>query len=144
MSDTGLVEANLRKGENAVKQQLGEKSERCERSRPTAPRLSVGQQEVLLEWSRSFLQPKGGLWWRRLSPCSPQSPCRADLHVQPQRSLWHSSGSSLEEDAAYGDSPLEQPQARAAAHGEEPMEQQEGWRSCCPWGLMLEQCGPDK
>lgn len=128
-----LGEANLRKRENAVKQQLGEKSERCERGSPTAPKLSVGWQEVVPEWSRSFLQPKGGPWWNRLSPCSLQSSHRPDLHVQSQRSPWCRSGSSPEEDAAYEDSPLEQPQARAAAHGTAG-----GLGSCCPWGLMLE------
>ena len=90
-------------------------------------------------WNRRSLQPRRGPWWSTLSPCSPWALCGADLHMQPWRSPWCSSGCVLEEAAVHG-TQQEQLWAGAATHGDQFAVHQEDWGSCHPWGPMLVQC----
>jgi len=90
-------------------------------------------------WNRRSLQPRRGPWWSTLSPCCPWALCGADLHMQPWRSPWCSSGCRLAEAAVHGTQP-EQRWAGAATHGDQFAVQQEDWGSCHPWGPMLVQC----
>ena len=93
--------ADLRKGRSAAQQHLKERSEKWEISSPVGRKVSAeGGHEVLQAWSRSSLQLRRGPWRSRLSPCSSWALHGADLHVQPWRSPWCSSGCGLEEAAA--------------------------------------------
>jgi len=71
---------DLRKGNNAMEQRLGERGERHKR---TALQVALRLQAH----SSSSLQPRRGPQRRRPSPCS-----LWDLPVQLQWSLWGSSG----------------------------------------------------
>lgn len=80
--------ADLRKGKNCWAAAAGRGVRKMWVSGPAASKVSTeGGREALRAWSRSCLQSRRGPWRRRLSLCSLQALCRADLHVQPWRSL---------------------------------------------------------